>query len=280
MKLAATANEARAAVRAAKADDKSVGLVPTMGALHAGHISLVRAAKARCDFIAASIFVNPTQFGPKEDYSKYPRTLEADREKLKAEGVDLVFAPAVEEMYPAGATTFVNVDQISERLDGRSRPGHFRGVATIVAKLFHVLEPDLAFFGQKDAAQVAIVRRMVRDLMFPVEIVVAPIVREADGLALSSRNVYLSPEERRQALVLSRALREIGSCYRSGERDAAKLIAAARAVFATELAVRVDYVEIVDPETLEPILAARTGTLVAVAAFVGSTRLIDNVILG
>lgn len=280
MKLLTTVNDARAAVRAAKRDGKRIGLVPTMGALHAGHISLVRAAKARCDFVVASIFVNPTQFGPKEDYSKYPRTLEADREKLEAEGVDLVFAPAVQEIYPAGATTFVNVDEISERLDGRSRPGHFRGVATVVAKLFHILEPDLAFFGQKDAAQVSIIRRMVRDLMFPIEIVVAPIVREADGLALSSRNVYLSPDERRQALVLSRALREIESQYRAGERDSKKLIEAAREIFATEPAVRVDYVQLVDPDTLEDVAIVSAGTLAALAAFVGTTRLIDNVILG
>jgi pantoate--beta-alanine ligase len=279
MKLATTVNDARAAVRAVKAGGKRVGLVPTMGALHAGHISLVRAAKARCDFIAASIFVNPTQFGPKEDYSKYPRTLEADREKLKAEGVDLIFAPAVEEMYPPGAKTFVNVDEISERLDGRSRPGHFRGVATVVAKLFHILEPDVALFGQKDAAQVAIIRRMVRDLMFPIEIVVAPIVREADGLALSSRNVYLSVHERRQALLLSRALREIESRYRAGERDANKLIEAARSAFAVEPAVRVDYIALVDPETMEDVATASAGTLAAVAAFVGATRLIDNLIL-
>jgi len=279
MKLVTAVNDARAAVRAAKREGKRVGLVPTMGALHSGHISLVRAAKARCDFVAASIFVNPTQFGPKEDYSKYPRTLEADREKLAAEGVELVFAPAVEEMYPPGAATFVNVDEISERLDGRSRPGHFRGVATVVAKLFHILEPDVAFFGQKDAAQVAIIRRMVRDLMFAVEIAVAPIVREADGLALSSRNVYLSPEERRQALVLSRALREIESRYRSGEHDSAKLITAVRKLFASEPSVRVEYIEIADPETLEQVPIAKRGVLVAVAAFVGTTRLIDNVVL-
>ena len=280
MKLATTVKEARAAVRAAKAGGKRVGLVPTMGALHAGHVSLVRAAKARCDFVAASIFVNPTQFGPQEDYSKYPRTLEADREKLKAEGVDLIFAPAVQDMYPPGATTFVNVDEISERLDGGSRPGHFRGVATVVAKLFHILEPDVAVFGQKDAAQVAIIRRMVRDLMFPVEIVVAPIVREADGLALSSRNVYLSADERRQALVLSHALREIESRYRAGERDAKKLIEAARSAFAVEPTARVDYIALVDPGTMEDVATAAAGTLAAVAAFVGTTRLIDNVILG
>ena len=279
MKLVTTVDQARTAVRYAKRKGKCVGLVPTMGALHAGHISLVRAAKARCDFVAASIFVNPMQFGPKEDYSRYPRPLEADRYKLEAEGVDLVFSPTVEEMYPHGATTFVNVDDISERLDGHSRPGHFRGVATVVVKLFNILEPDIAFFGQKDAAQVAIIRRMVRDLMVPVEIVVAPIVREADGLALSSRNAYLSPEERGQALVLSRALREMKSRYTQGEQDSKKLVEAARAVFASVPEVRVDYVELVEPETLKEVVIATPGTLIAVAAFVGTTRLIDNVIL-
>src|SRR5690242_19565850 len=240
MKILQKAVETRSEARAAKLQGKRVGFVPTMGALHDGHISLVRAAKAQSDFVVASIFVNPTQFGPNEDLAKYPRTFEADRKKLETEGVDLLFAPSVGEIYPAGAVTFVTVEGISDRLDGRSRPGHFRGVTTVVAKLFHIVEPDVAFFGQKDAAQVAIIKRMVRDLMFPVEIVVAPIVREPDGLALSSRNAYLSPEEHKQSLVLSRALREIESHYRAGERDAKKLLEAARAVFATESAVRVD----------------------------------------
>jgi len=279
MTLVSTVADARSAVRAARRDGKRIGLVPTMGALHDGHISLVRAARQRCDFVAVSIFVNPTQFGPKEDFSKYPRTLEADRQKLQAEKVDLIFAPPVEEMYPPGSVTVVTAEGITDRLDGASRPGHFRGVTTVVAKLFHILEPDVAFFGQKDAAQAAIIRRMVRDLIFPVEIVVAPIVREADGLALSSRNVYLSPSERKQALVLSRALREIQSRFGAGERSSAKLIEAARQVFASEPQVRVDYIELVDPETLESVPSAETGTLAAVAAFVGSTRLIDNLLL-
>ncbi|PYY16967.1 MAG: pantoate--beta-alanine ligase [Acidobacteria bacterium] len=279
MKLQSRAVETRSETRAAKLQGKRVGFVPTMGALHDGHISLVRAAKAQSDFVLASIFVNPTQFGPNEDLAKYPRTFEADRKKLEAEGVDLLFAPSVEEMYPDGAVTFVPVEGISDRLDGRSRPGHFRGVATVVAKLCHIAEPDVAFFGQKDAAQVAIIKRMVRDLMFPVEIVVVPIVREPDGLALSSRNAYLSPAERKQATVLSRALREVHAQYRSGERSAARLIEAARQVFASEPSVRLDYVEIVDRDTLESVSQVKAGTLVAVAAFVGSTRLIDNVVL-
>ena len=251
-----------------------------MGALHRGHISLVKAAKLQCDFVVASIFVNPTQFGPNEDFSRYPRTFQADQQKLEAEGVDLLFAPSVEEMYPNGATTFVTVEGISDRLDGLSRPGHFRGVTTVVSKLFHIVEPDVAFFGQKDAAQAAIIRRMVRDLMFPVEIVVAPIVREADGLALSSRNAYLSPDERRQATVLSRALREMQFRYQAGACKSESLIAAARQVFAFEPAVRIDYIALVDPQTLEDVPIAQNGTLAAVAAFVGSTRLIDNLLLG
>jgi pantoate--beta-alanine ligase len=279
MKVIATVHETRSAVRLARQRGKKIGFVPTMGALHAGHISLVRSAKSCCDFVVSSIFVNPTQFGPNEDFSRYPRTFEADRQKLEAEGVDLLFAPSVGEMYPAGATTFVTVEEIGDRLDGRSRPGHFRGVATVVSKLFHIVEPDIAFFGQKDAAQAAIIQRMVRDLMFPVEIVVAPIVREPDGLALSSRNAYLSPEERRQATVLSRALREVEACFKSGERASANLISAARQMFSSEPSVRLDYIEVVDPETLEGVAAAENGTLVAVAAFVGTTRLIDNLVL-
>lgn len=280
MRIFKTVNETRAAVRETKRQGKSVALVPTMGALHEGHMALVRAAKARCPFVAASIFVNPTQFGPKEDFSKYPRTFEPDRQKLEAAGVDLLFAPSVEEMYPAGATTFVTVEEIGNRLDGRSRPGHFRGVATVVTKLFHIVEPDLAFFGQKDAAQVTIIRRMIRDLMFPVELIVVPIVREPDGVALSSRNVYLSPEERKQATVLSRALREVEARYLAGESNSVKLIETAQKAIASEPSVRVDYIEIVDAATLEPRPLAQNGTLVAVAAFVGSTRLIDNIVLG
>jgi len=279
MKILQKAIETRSEARAAKLQGKRVGFVPTMGALHAGHISLVRAAKAQSDFVVVSIFVNPTQFGPNEDLGKYPRTFEADRKKLEAEGVDLLFAPSVEEMYPAGAVTFVTTEGISDRLDGRSRPGHFRGVTTVVAKLFHIVEPDVAFFGQKDAAQVAIIRRMVRDLMFPVAIVVAPIIREPDGLALSSRNAYLSTGERKQATVLSRALREAEQRYRAGERASARLVEAAREIVLSEPDVRVDYIEVVDRDTLEPVAQAGTGTLVALSAVVGTTRLIDNLLL-
>ena len=279
MKILHRAVDTRSEVRAAKLQGKRVGFVPTMGALHDGHISLIRAAKAQSNFVVASIFVNPTQFGPNEDLAKYPRPFEADRQKLEAERVDLLFAPSVEEMYPAGAVTFVTAEGITDLLDGLSRPGHLRGVTTVVANLFLVVEPVVAFFGQKDAAQVAIIKRMVRDLIFPVEIVVAPIVRESDGLALSSRNAYLSPVERKQATVLSRALHEVEKRYRSGERSSTKLIETAREVFAGEPSVRVDYIEIVDRDSLEATSEASRGSLVALAAFVGTTRLIDNVVL-
>jgi pantoate--beta-alanine ligase len=250
-----------------------------MGALHAGHLSLVRAARASAEVVAASIFVNPTQFAPNEDLAKYPRTFDRDRELLEREGVELLFAPSVEEMYPAGAVTWVTVEGLSDKLDGRSRPGHFRGVTTVVAKLFHAVEPDAAFFGQKDAAQVAIIRRMVRDLNLPVEIVVCPILREPDGLAMSSRNAYLDPEQRKQALVLHRALGRVKQLVEAGERNAAKLIAGGLEEFAAESSVRLDYFEIVDPATLDPVNDTSAGALAAVAAFVGSTRLIDNLVL-
>jgi pantoate--beta-alanine ligase len=284
VKICRSIAEAREACREFRRGGKRLGLVPTMGALHAGHMSLVRAAKAQCDAVAVSIFVNPTQFGPTEDLAKYPRPFEADCAALEKEGVDVLFAPTVEEMYPKGATTWVTAEGLSDKLDGKSRPGHFRGVATVVSKLFHVIESEAAFFGQKDAAQLAVIRRMVRDLNFPVEIIGCPIVREADGLALSSRNVYLSADERRRALVLSRALRAVEEAFQSGERDANALARRGRAVMAEEPAVKLDYFEVVNPETLDPDTldpAARiTGrTLVAVAAFVGATRLLDNVLL-
>lgn len=250
-----------------------------MGALHEGHLSLVHAARASSDAVAVSIFVNPTQFGPNEDLAKYPRSFDRDRELLERESVDLLFAPTVEEMYPAGAVTWVTVEGLSSKLDGCSRPTHFRGVTTVVAKLFHIVEPDVAFFGQKDAAQVAIIRRMVRDLNLPVEIAVCPIVREADGLAMSSRNAYLDPQQRKQALVLHRSLMRVKQLVDAGERSAAKLAAAGREEFAADALVRLDYFEIVDPETLDPVGDVSKGALVAVAAYVGPTRLIDNLLL-
>jgi len=269
----------RSACQATKQEGRRLGFVPTMGALHEGHLSLVRAAKVRCDVVAASIFVNPAQFGPTEDFSKYPRSFERDRERLEKEGVELLFAPSVEEMYPEDTVTFVTVEGLSERLCGKSRPGHFRGVTTVVSKLFHITQSDLAFFGQKDAAQVAIIRRMVLDLNLGVEIVVCPIVREADGLAMSSRNAYLSPQQRRSALVLSRSLAHVKKLSEQGERCTAKLAAAGTQVFAEEPSVRLDYFEIVNPDTLEPVEHISGPDLVAVAAFVGGTRLIDNIVL-
>jgi pantoate--beta-alanine ligase len=279
MKICATIEEMRAVSRAVRNEGKRIGFVPTMGALHAGHLSLVTAAKAQSDVVVVSIFVNPTQFGPGEDFTKYPRTFERDSEQLQKAGVDFIFAPSPDEMYPPGATAWVNVEGVSERLDGRSRPGHFRGVTTVVSKLFHIVEPDFAFFGQKDAAQVAVIRRLVRDLNFPLEIVVCPIIREADGLAMSSRNIYLSPQERKSALALSRALNQIKTRFRSAERNAARLIDAGKQAIGEEPSVRLDYLEIVDPDTLESMAEITRPALAAVAAFVGSTRLIDNVLL-
>lgn len=258
---------------------RSIAFVPTMGALHAGHRSLVQAARKRCDIVVVSIFVNPTQFGPNEDFSRYPRTLEQDCRMLEAEGVDVVFTPTTEAMYPPGASTFVDVEGVSDRLDGASRPGHFRGVATVVAKLFHIVQPDLALFGQKDAAQVAVLRKMVRDLDFPLEIILCPTVREPDGLAMSSRNRYLSAEERRQALTLFRALRSAEILVARGELHASALLQTMLATLQQEPAIRVDYIAVVDPETLLPIDDVNNGGLLAVAAYVGNTRLIDNVLL-
>ncbi len=257
----------------------TIGLVPTMGALHAGHASLIRAARASCGAVAVTIFVNPTQFGPNEDFARYPRTFDADCAMAQREGADVIFAPSVEELYPSGATTFVEVEGLSNRLDGASRPSHFRGVATIVTKLLIAAEPDRAFFGQKDAAQVAVIRRMTADLRLAAEIVVCPTVRDPDGLAMSSRNIYLSPTERAQALTLSRALRHVEVLVAQNERRAEALVAAARNAFAAEPAVRVDYIALVDWATLEPVEIAVPGSLCAMAAYVGSTRLIDNVIL-
>jgi pantoate--beta-alanine ligase len=285
MKICATIPETRAACQAARAGGQRLGLVPTMGALHEGHLSLVRAAKAQCDAVAVSIFVNPTQFGPTEDLSKYPRQFDRDCSLLEKEGVDIVFAPTVEEMYPSSNSnsnapiTWVVVEGLSEKLDGRSRPSHFRGVTTIVSKLFHILEPDAAFFGEKDAAQLAVIRRMVRDMNSPVEIVACPIVREPDGLAMSSRNAYLNREERIRALVLHRSVQKTRQQFQAGERLAANLISAAKEIIASEPQVRLDYFEVVDPDTLDPVERISEKTLVAVAAYVGSTRLIDNVVL-
>lgn len=279
MRSISSSAEMTAISKEARRAGKHVGLVPTMGALHEGHLSLVRAARTQSDVVVVSIFVNPTQFGPKEDFSKYPRTLEKDAALLQAEKVDFIFSPSVEEMYPPGSSTFVTVEGLSEKLDGRSRPGHFRGVTTVVSKLFNIVQPDVAVFGQKDAAQAAVIRRMVRDLEFDVRILVCPIVREKDGLAMSSRNIYLNPEQHKQATVLYRSLMRVQTLADQGESNAAKLISTGKQVIAEEPHVRTDYFEIVSWETLDPVADISKGALVAVAAYVGETRLIDNVVL-
>lgn len=278
MEILRTCAELRKWSREHRGGRKAVGLVPTMGALHAGHASLIRAARQGADAVAVSIFVNPTQFGPHEDFSRYPRSFDADCALAETEGAGVVFAPSAEEMYPAGSAALVEVAGLGNRLDGHSRPGHFRGVATVVTKLLIAAEADRAYFGQKDAAQVSVLRRMAADLRFGTEIVVCPIVREPDGLALSSRNIYLSAAERAQALALSRAIREAEALFSTGNRRADSLIAAAKRILAAEPDIRIDYVELVDWATLLTVETAGAGALFAVAAWVGATRLIDNTI--
>lgn len=276
MKIVTSAAEMRRVCRELRAGGAVVGLVPTMGALHEGHLSLVRRARAECDAVAVSIFVNPLQFGPKEDFAQYPRTFAADCAALRAEGVDTLFAPDAAEMYSADATTTVTVAGVGDRLDGASRPGHFTGVATVVAKLLHIVNPARAYFGQKDAAQLAVLRRMVSDLNFDVELAGCAIVRDADGLALSSRNKYLNENERPRALALRRSLLAMEKAIAKGERESEALIDVGRQVLDAETGVRVDYLTVVDAGTLLPVATVAPGTLVAVAAWVGGTRLIDN----
>ena len=266
--------------RLARAENKIVGLVPTMGALHAGHIALVERAKRECSQVITSIFVNPTQFGPNEDLAKYPRTFEADSQKLAAAGVDAIFAPQPADIYPPGFRTYVNVENLSDRLEGRSRPGHFRGVATVVLKLFEICQPTYAYFGRKDAQQVRIISQMVHDLNLNVEIVICPIVRETDGLALSSRNAYLSPDERKAALVLNRALTAARDELAAGTRDALSIQSAMQKIFAAEPRAALDYAEIVDADAFEPVTRISRPAYVLIAAFVGKTRLIDNLFIG
>jgi pantoate--beta-alanine ligase len=265
--------------RAARHEDRVLGFVPTMGALHKGHASLIQAAKAQCSPVVVSIFVNPKQFGPTEDFQKYPRTLESDRALLENLAVDYLFAPPAEEIYPQGFRTLVNVEGLSNLLEGRSRPGHFQGVATVVLKLFEIVQPRFAYFGRKDAQQCRIIQQMAVDLNLDTEIVVSPIVREPDGLALSSRNAYLSPDDRRAATSLSRSLEAVKNEISAGQRDAAHLIAAARRVLDSEPGVKTDYVEIVAAESLESVTVLRNRCLILIAAHVGKTRLIDNALI-
>jgi pantoate--beta-alanine ligase len=276
MQIVKSVGEMQSVCRKLRAGGGLIGFVPTMGALHEGHLSLVRRARVECGVVVASIFVNPLQFAPGEDLATYPRTFAEDCARLKAEGVEVLFAPEVQEMYPEGSATTVTVAGVGDRLDGASRPGHFTGVATVVAKLFHAVGPCRAYFGQKDAAQIAVLRRMVRDLNFEVELVACAIVRDADGLALSSRNQYLNAAERGQALVLRRALLEMERQIAGGVRESASLIEAGMAVLRGEAGVRVDYLAVVDGDSLLPVDVVSAGTLVAVAAYVGKTRLIDN----
>ena len=260
-------------------DGRRIAVVPTMGALHEGHLALLRAARARADIVILTIFVNPTQFGPNEDLAKYPRDEAGDLAKARTCGIDLAFCPDASAMYPAGAQTFVEVRELQKPLCGASRPGHFAGVATIVTKLFHITKPHLAVFGEKDYQQLAIIRRMVRDLDFDIEIASVPIVREPDGLALSSRNAYLSPEQRKVALSLSKGLAAAAAAFAAGERDAAALIAAARAPIDAEPIMRIDYLELRDAAELTPATTVTAPVVLALASYAGTTRLIDNRVL-
>lgn len=250
-----------------------------MGYFHEGHLSLMRAARKENDVVVVSLFVNPTQFGPNEDLDRYPRDFDRDQRLAAEVGVDAIFAPTPEEMYPPGYATYVEVERLSQGLCGQSRPGHFRGVATVVCKLFNIVQPDRAYFGQKDFQQQLIIRRMVRDLNFPLTIVTVPTVREPDGLAMSSRNAYLSPEERKSALALIRSLKQGEALIRSGERQAQKIRQAMAETLGSDPRVCIDYVEVRDPESLEPVFTIDGEVLLAVAAFVGQTRLIDNLVV-
>jgi pantoate--beta-alanine ligase len=280
MEIIRTISWMKETVRQARAENHVIGFIPTMGALHEGHLSLIRRARVDCSRVYASIFLNPAQFGPNEDLSRYPKTFESDVEKLTAAGVEVLFAPEINEIYPPGFRTYVNVEGLSERLEGRSRPGHFRGVATVVLKLFEIVQPQFAYFGRKDAQQVRILQQMATDLNLNVEIVVCPIVREGDGLALSSRNTYLNSEERRAATVLRRALDEARRELNAGTRDALQLQTALRKILSNETLARVDYVEMVDAESFEPVSSVGARPVYALlAVFIGKTRLIDNLFI-
>ena len=274
-----TIPEVRAVVDGVRLQAKTVGFVPTMGALHEGHAALIRAARARSDYVVVSIFVNPTQFGPNEDFAKYPRTLEADRKLCGEAGGDVIFAPRVEEMYPSNSFTFVDVEALGDHLCGATRPGHFRGVCTVVLKLFNIVRPDVAHFGAKDYQQARIIAQMVRDLNVPVEVAVEPTVREPDGLAMSSRNRYLTPEERAVAPLIRRALEAARAQALAGESDAARLESALRARLGEIPGARVHYARVVDAETLQPVARLDRPAVAAAAVFLGTTRLIDNVVI-
>ena len=280
MRLVEKIADMKALAKEWRKSGETIGFVPTMGYLHEGHLSLVRKAREDNDRVVVSIFVNPTQFGPNEDYNRYPRDLERDMKLLEPLGVDAVFHPSVEEMYPEGYRTYVEVVDITERLCGASRPGHFRGVTTVCCKLFNIVMPHRAYFGKKDFQQLVVIKNMVRDLNMDLEIVPMPIVREPDGLAMSSRNTYLNPEERKAALCLYRSLKRAVELYEQGERNAKLIKEEVTRVIQSEPLAKIDYVEVVDPETFRPVDKVERGTLVALAVFVGPARLIDNVQLG
>jgi len=275
-----TIGELRKTIKSEKSRGRTIGFVPTMGYFHEGHLTLMREAKKRTDAVVVSIFVNPTQFGPNEDLDKYPKDLDRDRGMAQATGVDVLFTPSVKEMYPDGYSTYVDLTGITEVLCGKSRPGHFKGVATVVAKLLNIVRPDAAFFGEKDWQQLAVIKRMVIDLNVDVEVVGVPTVREKDGLAMSSRNVYLSPEERSASLVISKSLKIAQNMVDNGERSVDRILEALQGLIGSEELVELDYLEICDPETLSPVSEIRAETLVAIAARLGKTRLIDNALIG
>ncbi len=279
MHIAKTIDEVRGPVSEARRDGKEIGLVPTMGALHDGHISLIDAAKERCDFVVVSLFVNPTQFGPNEDLEKYPRPFEADAEICRGHGVDVLFAPSPEVIYRQESLTWVTVEKLTEPMCGRSRPGHFRGVTTVCTKLFNIVGPDAAFFGQKDGQQALVIRRMVSDLDMPLEIVVCPTVREPDGLALSSRNQYLDPEQRKDATVLYRSLQACRKMIEAGVTDAAQIRQEMLSIIQQVPSVKIEYVSIVETEQLQEVDRIEGSIMVAVAVHLGSTRLIDNILV-
>lgn len=278
MQLVKTINEIRKLVAQARGLGKTIGFVPTMGALHSGHGSLIQKARAECGYVIVSIFVNPTQFGPTEDFNKYPRTLDEDMRLCESLGADCVFAPSADEMYPQKNLTWVDVEQLTAGLCGASRPGHFRGVTTVCTKLFHIVLPDRTYFGQKDAQQAAVICRMVADLNFSVEVIVCPTVREADGLAMSSRNRYLSPEQRTQAVCLHQALCRCQQSVQQGTKSTSQLIEQMNQVI-NKAGAQVDYISIVDARTLEPLKLLSADALVALACRIGQTRLIDNMLI-
>lgn len=280
MKIIHTSAEMQETAAALRRAGRRIGFVPTMGCLHDGHLSLVRLARQHADVVVLSLFVNPTQFGPQEDFNKYPRDFARDEALCRTAGVDILFHPATGDMYPEGHSTFVEETTLSRGLCGATRPGHFRGVTTVVARLFNIVLPDIAVFGEKDAQQLRVIRRMTRDMAFGIRIIPGPTMREPDGLAMSSRNQYLSPQERAQALVLKRALDKAVELHAAGERSAAVILAAMRAVLSSAPLAKVDYVELVDDETLDRVTVIEQPALVALAVFVGKTRLIDNVVLG